>query len=97
MKSSDHPKSCTVCHGTGWEPAGHHRAHGHSTYRPCQHHWFDDDPHDDPIPWADPRAQRAFERGLAQGRADLRAMRHEPATPVQPEQPELALNEGANP
>jgi hypothetical protein len=78
MKANDHPPHCRACHGTGWEEADRHGRHGHSTYRPCQHHWSNDNPTpDETIPWSDPRAQPALARGYVQGIADLGAMQPE--------------------
>ena len=50
IQKASHPKSCRICHGSGWQPgppiAGHH--HGKSfdypTLQPCTHEWRDDDP-----------------------------------------------------
>ena len=58
MRKAAPPRSCTVCHGTGWEPAdsiieivyGH--PHPYTTYRPCTHHWSNDDPRWDLLPVA---------------------------------------------
>jgi hypothetical protein len=75
MRRADHPRSCRVCHGTGWAPADYHPRHGHWTYRPCTHHWADDDTgwreENQPIPFDDPRAQAAFWAGYRQGQAEL--------------------------
>lgn len=35
---ANHPRSCTHCHGTGWEHPNR-----------CTHHWTDDELHDDNV------------------------------------------------
>ena len=50
MKPSDHPPTCAVCHGDGWQPGPpiHSQANGqpvtYTTVEPCTHLWSDDDP-----------------------------------------------------
>jgi hypothetical protein len=50
-RPSDHPPTCQVCRGTGWEPGpdidehANGRAIAYETVQPCAHHWRDDEPH----------------------------------------------------
>ena len=50
IKPAEHPRSCTVCNGTGWMPGppipGHSlgKPFEYSTVIPCTHHWSGDDP-----------------------------------------------------
>ena len=39
MGGANHPTSCHICHGTGWQP----------TVTPCTNHWIDDDPTPDEL------------------------------------------------
>lgn len=48
---ADHPHSCSVCQGTGWQSAPDIQgtAYGqpvtYSTVEPCTHHWANDEHH----------------------------------------------------
>jgi hypothetical protein len=48
-KPADHPPSCRVCKGSGWQdgPPIHSLANGdqvtYTTVEPCRHHWTNDD------------------------------------------------------
>ncbi len=50
MTPSNHPHTCTRCHGCGWQDgpdeyetvAG--EPHRYTTVVPCTHHWTDDNP-----------------------------------------------------
>jgi hypothetical protein len=47
---ANHPPSCSVCHGTGWQPGPDIEtvANGdvvhYSSVEPCTHHWSNDAP-----------------------------------------------------
>jgi hypothetical protein len=49
MKPSNHPTSCPVCHGDGWQPGPpiidtvNGEPHTWTTVAPCTHIWWDDD------------------------------------------------------
>ena len=108
-KPASHPASCRVCRGTGWEPGptipGHHhgRTFDYTTVQPCTHRWSYDDPTVDehgydtvePLAGYHPRAVRAYERGLAQGRAErdaeLDAARHRHPSSLFDAGPELEV------
>lgn len=90
---SPHPAGCRACRGSGFVagPPRYSHASGrrveYETSVPCEHDWW----HDEPVlpeylTPANPRALAACERGLAQGRRELAAMRgeHEPETPALP-------------
>ena len=50
MTPANHPPSCPVCHGDGWQPGPpiHSHAGGdpvtYTTVEPCTHIWWDDEP-----------------------------------------------------
>ena len=47
---ANHPASCQVCAGTGWQEGppilgqNHGRPFLYTTVTPCTHHWSNDDP-----------------------------------------------------
>lgn len=93
MRSADHPHSCRACHGTGWQPAEPRwetvegRAHRYDTWRPCEHHWADDDNGwrpDQPIAPDHDRVIAALEHGVTRGLAELAALRTATAPVDQP-------------
>jgi hypothetical protein len=71
MKRSEHPKSCAVCHGTGWAEVAT-ATDGKPLFTPCDHHWSNDEPElEEYLAADDPRAIAAFERGYRQGQHEL--------------------------
>jgi hypothetical protein len=52
MTPADHPPTCRICHGTGYQPGPdniHRDDNGHiirtsTTVTACTHHWTEDDP-----------------------------------------------------
>jgi hypothetical protein len=93
MRSSDHPRSCRVCRGTGWQPGEPRfeivdgRRVRYDTCAPCQHHWANDETtRQEPAPHPS-RGSGIAEANIERGRAELRAIRGEP----EPEQSRLDL------
>jgi hypothetical protein len=45
-----HPRTCTACHGSGWQDAPpvieivNGEPHPYTTLAPCTHIWWDDEP-----------------------------------------------------
>lgn len=79
-----HPPSCRMCRGSGYAdgPTIIENTQGHTTtsVKPCTHPWWNDDPDLYDRRWispTDPAAQAAVARGLAQGLADIDALRKE--------------------
>lgn len=50
MKKADHPPTCRVCEGTGFEPGPpivsivNGESYEYTTVQPCTHHWANDEP-----------------------------------------------------
>ena len=79
-----HPIGCRRCHGEGWIVDPNDRRWRPALIR-CDHDWWHDDTGWDPrqheaLDPNHPRAIAAYERGLAQGRAELAEMQEQEAS-----------------
>lgn len=82
---ADHPPSCQVCDGTGWQPGQpvvetvNGKPHEYPTLEPCQHRWSNDEHgyrHVQALAAGTPRALAAFARGHTDGQHDLWELSH---------------------
>jgi hypothetical protein len=81
-----HPARCAGCDGSGYQPGPsiwetvNGEPHEYPTVQPCTHRWYDDDhgwqPDDEPLPRSHPRAEQLVARHVAEGIADLDAIRN---------------------